>query len=40
VHIEVTQRQEVTNPLVPFENDPFFRYFFNVPACRGNSNES
>ena len=31
VHIEVTQRQEVTNPLVPFENDPFFRYFFNVP---------
>jgi serine protease Do len=31
VHIEVTQRQEVTNPFLPFENDPFFRYFFNVP---------
>lgn len=31
VHIEVTQRQEVTNPMLPFENDPFFRYFFNAP---------
>jgi serine protease Do len=31
VHIEVMQRQEVTNPLLPFENDPFFRYFFNLP---------
>jgi Do/DeqQ family serine protease len=31
VHIEVTQRQEVANPLLPFENDPFFRYFFNLP---------
>jgi serine protease Do len=31
VHIEVTQRQEVNNPLLPFENDPFFRYFFNAP---------
>lgn len=31
VHIEVTQRQEVTNPFVPFENDPFFRYFFETP---------
>ena len=31
VHIEVTQSQEVNNPLVPFENDPFFHYFFNVP---------
>ncbi|MCX5882548.1 MAG: Do family serine endopeptidase [Deltaproteobacteria bacterium] len=30
-HIEVTQRQEVNNPLLPFENDPFFRYFFNAP---------
>lgn len=30
-HIEVTQRQEVANPLLPFENDPFFRYFFNFP---------
>ena len=31
VHIEVTQNQEINNPLVPFENDPFFHYFFNVP---------
>ncbi|MBI5592482.1 MAG: Do family serine endopeptidase [Deltaproteobacteria bacterium] len=30
-HIEVTQHQEVNNPLVPFENDPFFHYFFNAP---------
>jgi serine protease Do len=31
VHIEVTERQEITNPLLPFENDPFFRYFFGTP---------
>jgi serine protease Do len=31
VHIEVTAREEVANPLLPFENDPFFRYFFNNP---------
>jgi serine protease Do len=31
VHIEVTQRQEVANPMLPFENDPFFHYFFNPP---------
>jgi serine protease Do len=31
VHIEVTQRQEATNPFLPFENDPFFHYFFDVP---------
>jgi serine protease Do len=31
VHIEVTARQEMTNPFLPFENDPFFRYFFNAP---------
>ncbi len=30
-HIEVTQHQEVNNPLLPFENDPFFHYFFNAP---------
>ena len=30
-HIEVTQRQEISNPLLPFENDPFFHYFFNAP---------
>ena len=31
VHIEVTQRAEITNPFLPFENDPFFHYFFDVP---------
>ena len=34
VHIEVTQRQEIENPLAPlspFENDPFFRRFFDFP---------
>jgi Do/DeqQ family serine protease len=31
VHIEVTQRQEVANPFLPFENDPFFHYFFENP---------
>lgn len=28
VHIEVTERKEVPNPLLPFERDPFFRHFF------------
>ncbi len=31
VHIDVTQSQEVSNPFLPFENDPFFHYFFNAP---------
>jgi len=31
VHIEVTERQEVTNPFSPFENDPLFRFFFHTP---------
>lgn len=31
VHIEVTERQEMANPLSPFENDPFFHYFFGAP---------
>jgi serine protease Do len=31
VHIEVTERNEVPNPLFPFENDPFFRHFFGMP---------
>jgi len=31
VHIEVTERSEIPNPLLPFENDPFFRHFFGVP---------
>ncbi len=28
VHIEVVEKQSVANPLMPFENDPFFQYFF------------
>jgi serine protease Do len=31
VHIEVTERQEVINPLLPFEKDPFLRRFFGIP---------
>jgi serine protease Do len=31
VHIEVTERRQVDNPLLPFENDPFFRRFFGGP---------
>ena len=31
VHIEVTERQEIANPLAPFENEPFFKYFFGTP---------
>lgn len=31
VHIEVGERQEIANPSLPFEEDPFFRYFFDVP---------
>lgn len=31
VHIDVMERQEVQNPAFPFENDPFFRYFFGNP---------
>ncbi|MGA2400461.1 MAG: Do family serine endopeptidase [Syntrophobacteraceae bacterium] len=31
VHVEVTERQEIENPLLPFENDPFFKYFFGNP---------
>jgi serine protease Do len=30
-HIEVTEKQEVMNPLLPFESDPFFKRFFNIP---------
>ncbi len=32
VHIEVTQRQEIANPFLPFDNSPFFRFFFDVPG--------
>ncbi len=31
VYIEVTESREVTNPFLPFENDPFFRRFFGFP---------
>ncbi len=31
VHIEVTMSREVPAPLLPFENDPFFRRFFGNP---------
>jgi serine protease Do len=31
VHIEVTERQSVPNPFVPFEQEPFFQYFFGLP---------
>jgi serine protease Do len=31
VHVEVTEKQTVTNPLLPFQNDPFFQYFFGNP---------
>lgn len=31
VHIEVTESQEVANPLLPFSTDPLFRRFFNIP---------
>jgi serine protease Do len=31
VYIEVTESREVTNPFLPFQNDPFFRRFFGVP---------
>ena len=29
VHIDVTQRREIAAPMMPFGNDPFFRFFFN-----------
>ncbi|HUL28929.1 MAG TPA: Do family serine endopeptidase [Thermodesulfobacteriota bacterium] len=31
VYIEVTESREVTNPFLPFENDPFFKRFFGAP---------
>ena len=36
VHIEVTERQEVPNPLFGFEQNPFFRQFFNGPPPSRN----
>jgi len=31
VQIRVTERREVPNPFLPFEGNPFFRHFFNLP---------
>ncbi len=31
VHVEITERQEIANPLLPFESQPFFKYFFGIP---------
>ena len=29
VHINISESREVANPLLPFNNDPFFHFFFN-----------
>jgi len=31
VHIDVIQRESYPNPWLPFKNDPFFRFFFDMP---------
>ena len=31
VHIEVTERQSASTPFSPFEQEPFFRHFFDLP---------
>ena len=31
VHIQVTEREEVSNPFFPFDSSPFFRHFFGLP---------
>jgi len=31
VHIEVTERQTVPNPFAPFDQEPFFQHFFDLP---------
>ncbi len=36
VHVEVTEKQSVTNPLLPFQDDPFFKYFFGNPKMPKN----
>ena len=33
VHINVTERREISNPMLPFNNDPFFHFFFNGPQA-------
>ena len=32
VHVEVIEKQSVVNPLLPFQNDPFFQHFFGSPG--------
>lgn len=32
VHIEVVEKRSVPNPLMPFQDDPFFQYFFGNPG--------
>jgi serine protease Do len=32
VHVEVIEKQSVPNPLLPFQKDPFFQYFFGNPG--------
>jgi hypothetical protein len=36
-HIEVTERQEVANPFLPFEKDHFPGTFLELPRCPKNS---
>lgn len=31
VHIDVIHRESFPNPWLPFKNDPFFRFFFDIP---------
>jgi len=31
VHIDVVHRESYPNPWLPFKNDPFFRFFFDIP---------
>lgn len=31
VHVEVSEKQEIADPLTPFQNDPFFKHFFRNP---------
>ncbi len=31
VYVEVIESREVANPMLPFQNDPFFQHFFGVP---------
>jgi serine protease Do len=31
VHVEIKETKEVANPMLPFEQSPFFRHFFHLP---------